>query len=65
MSGTGPEFDELQDELDLWRKNCINVSTARQELLDLENRNKYLRDEIDRLTGKIKVNSIMLNFISR
>ena len=53
--GASPEYGFYQQELDTWRKNYLNVNVARERMLDLQNRNKWLRDEIDRLQIKVKV----------
>ncbi|KAK2160772.1 hypothetical protein LSH36_127g11043 [Paralvinella palmiformis] len=52
--GQNVEFGELQKELDIWRKNYINVDRDLEELYQQQNRGSMLRDEIDRLQGKLK-----------
>ena len=46
--GAEAEYDQLQHEIDVWRKNVINVGGAETELHDMTTRNAYLRTEIDR-----------------
>ena len=53
--GQNAEFSELQKELDVWRKNYINVDRDREELYQQQNRGLMLRNEIDRLQAQLKV----------
>ena len=49
------ESECLQQELDTWRRNCVSLSSSRQDVVDLEARNIALRQEVDRLQLQISV----------
>ncbi len=55
--GHSPDLEELRKELDVWRRSYIDVDSLKQELFDVNSRNSYLRQEIDRLQNTLKVNT--------
>ena len=53
--GKGYIHDDLQSELESWRKNYVNASAADDQNRIMETRTIMLRNEIDRLQSNVKV----------
>ncbi len=53
--GDGYIYDDLQSELETWKKNYIDAAMADDQLRAMESRTMMLRNEVDRLQNSIKV----------
>ena len=58
--GDGYIHDDLQSELDMWRKKYVDASTADDQIRTMETRTTMLRNEVDRLQGSVKVSQFLL-----
>ena len=53
--GEGYIHDDLQAELETWRKNFVDATAADDQLRAMESRTAMLRNEVDRLQSNVKV----------
>ncbi len=53
--GDGYIRDDLQTELETWKKNFLDVASADDQLRAMESRTAMLRAEVDRLQKTVKV----------
>ena len=55
--GEGYIHDDLQAELETWRRNFVDATAADDQLRAMESRTAMLRNEVDRLQNNVKVRS--------